>query len=322
MQKVLLTGGSGFIGRYFIRKLGATPVVNLDLTAPDYDSHAEFVQGDVRRKANVEQAIGNADTLIHLAAMHHDFGIAEQAYFDTNVFGAKVLIEAAEAGNVKQIIFFSSVAVYGSKGNPGPTSEQTEPAPTNPYGHSKLEAERLFEKWAAAAPGRKLVIVRSTVVFGAHNLANVLSLIRTIDQGLYFHVGNDHVIKSLAYVENIVDATFFALEKTEHGVCLFNYVDYPQHSSHAIANLQASLLGKKINLKLPLWLTVLLAKPFDLAIVISGKNLRISTKRVKKLCTQTNHGADLIRSMGFIPQYSIEYGIEQMISWYKSLPRG
>lgn len=323
MKKVAVTGGSGFIGRYVIRKLGdflpAGSVTNLDLREPDFSSHAIFIRGDIRNASDVKAALSGADTLIHLAAMHHDFGIADDAYFDTNVEGARLLIEEAEKQGITTIVNYSSVAVYGNKGNPGPTTEETVPAPTNAYGRSKLQAEELFRAWAAKDPARKLIIVRSTVVFGAYNLANVLSLIRAIDQGLYIHVGKGDNIKSLAYVENIVDATFFALEHTPQGICLFNYVDEPQLSSRRIAELQARLLGKKIRLSLPRRLMILLAGPFDLAILLSGKNLKISSKRVKKLGTQTYHSAALIRKMGFVPSHTIEYGMQQMVSWYKGI---
>jgi nucleoside-diphosphate-sugar epimerase len=154
------------------------------------------------------------------------------------------------------------------------------------------------------------------VVFGPHNLANVLNLIKAIDQGLYFHVGASNNIKSLAYVENIVDASLFALTTLDEGVQLFNYVDEPQLSSREIANMQARFLGKKIRLNLPEWLSIAIAKPFDWAIAISGKNLKISSKRVKKLITQTNHGASYIRQLGFKPSHSIEFGMEKMIRWY------
>ena len=318
MEKVLITGGSGFIGRYFINKLEGKSITNLDLRAPDYDSTAKFIKGDIRNKEVVKQALKGADTLIHLAAMHHDFGIKEHEYFDTNVGGAENLIAAADKAGLKTIINFSSVAVYGDKGNPGPTSERTKPSPQNAYGDSKLQAEKKFEEWAAKDPLRKLIIVRSTVVFGPHNLANVLNLIKAIDQGLYFHVGKGDNIKSLAYVENIVDAALFAEAKTPSGVLLFNYVDYPQLSSRAIATMQASLLGKKIRMNLPLWLGVMLAKPFDLAISLSGRNLKVSSKRVKKLATQTFHNADLIREKGFKPEHSVEYGMGAMIRWYQS----
>lgn len=316
MAKILITGGSGFIGRYFVERLKHQEVVILDLKTPDYGSLAHFIQGDIRKKVDVSEALQDVDTLIHLAAMHHDFGIEDQAYFDTNVGGAEILIAEAERVGVKTIINFSSVAVYGNQGNPGPTNEETAPAPTNPYGASKLKAEKLFTTWAEKSPARKLIIVRSTVVFGPHNLANVLNLIKAIDTGLYFHVGASNNIKSLAYVENIVDASLFALTTIDEGVQLFNYVDEPQLSSREIANMQARFLGKKISLNLPEWLSIMIAKPFDWAIILSGRNLKVSSKRVKKLITQTNHGASYIRQLGFKPSHSIEFGMDKMIRWY------
>jgi GlcNAc-P-P-Und epimerase len=316
MEKVLITGGSGFIGRYFVDRLKHAKVVIFDLKAPDYNSHASYFKGDVRNFNEMLEASQGCSMIIHLAAMHHDFGIPDTAYFETNVEGAKNLVAIAEKLDIGKVINFSSVAVYGHKGNPGPTNETTEPAPTNAYGKSKLEAEKILSTWATTDPQNRLVQVRSTVVFGPSNLANVLNLIKAIDQGLYFHIAEGSNIKSLAYVENIADATLFGLEKTQTGELLFNYVDYPQMSSREIADMQAEFLNKKIKLTLPLWLAVSLARPFDLAIKISGRNLKISSARVKKLCTQTFHKADKIRQIGFKPRHEMKDGMQRMIRWY------
>ena len=160
--------------------------------------------------------------------------------------------------------------------------------------------------------------IRSTVVYGPHNLANVLNLIKAIDQGLYFHSGKGTNIKSLTYVENLCDAALFALNREESGELLFNYVDYPQTGSRAIAEMQAEMLGKKIRISLPEWFAVLLALPFDAFIALTGRNLKISSKRIRKLNTQTCHGADLIRSLGFVPKHDMKDGMRRMIDWYRS----
>lgn len=320
MSKILITGGSGFIGRYFIEKFPADEVVIFDIRKPDFNSHAHYIQGDIRNQEQVNAAMRGVDTLIHLAAMHHDFGIADQEYFDTNARGAELLAQAAKENGVKKIINFSSVAVYGNQGNPGPTHEKMTPAPQSPYGHSKLQAENTFAAMAEDT-GCRLVSVRATVVFGAWNLANVLNLIKAIDRGLYMHVGSGSNIKSIAYVENIVEATLFALTKEPSGVCLFNYVDGPAMTAHDIAELQARLLGKSIRGSVPLKLAIFLSLPFDLAIKLSGKNLSISSARVKKFCTQTFHGAEKIKEMGFRPRVSIEDGMAKMIRWYLNTPK-
>lgn len=318
MRNVLITGGSGFIGRYFVERLRNERVRILDLRAPDYNSHAEFVQGDVRKVEDLRRALDGVDLIINLAAMHHDFGIREEEYFETNVGGATNIADLAASLNIFQIINFSSVAVYGNQGNPGPTTESTVPQPTAAYGKSKLEAEQTLNAWAASDSRRKLLNVRTTVVFGPHNLANVLSLIIAIDKGFYIHIGKDNVIKSLSYVENLVDASLFAFEKHGSGSLTINYSDEPHMSSHAIARLQAKLLGKKIPVHVSYRIGYLLALPFDFLIWISGKNFKISTSRIRKFCTQTYHSAPLIRSMGFIPKYTIEYGMARMIEWYRS----
>jgi nucleoside-diphosphate-sugar epimerase len=317
MKKILITGGSGFIGRYFVARFKDAEVCVFDLKAPDYSSHARWIKGDVRDKSALLSATEGCDVIVHLAAMHHDFGISEHEYFNTNVDGALNVVYAAVQNGISIIVNFSSVAVYGQAGNPGPTNETTIPKPENAYGKSKLEAERIFSDWGKADHLRRLVQVRSTVVFGAHNLANVLSLIKVIDRGLYLHTGTGDNIKSLAYVENLVDACLFALNATPNGELLFNYVDYPQKTSRQIAQLQAQLLGKNIRLAIPHPMALLLAKPFDWAIRLSGKNLPISSQRIKKLNTQTCHGADTIRNLGFIQQYTIEQGMEHMITWYR-----
>lgn len=317
VSKILITGGAGFIARYFVEKFPQDEVLLLDIREPDYSSHAKFMLGDIRNADDVEKAMQNVVVLIHLAAMHHDFGIADEEYFDTNSRGAEILAKAAQKHGVKKIINFSSVAVYGNQGNPGPTHEEMTPSPQSPYGKSKLEAEGIFSKMAEET-GARLVIIRSTVVFGAWNLANVLNLIKAIDKGIYMHVGSGSNIKSIAYVENIVDAALFALKLEESGVCLFNYVDDPAMSSREIAELQAKLLGKKIKISVPIKLAVIMAWPFDAFIAVSGKNLSISSSRVKKFCTQTYHGADKIKEMGFKARVSIEDGMAKMIKWYVS----
>lgn len=316
MSKILITGGSGFIGRYFVEKFSNDEVVLFDLREPDYTSHATYVKGDVRKEGEVERAMEGVDLVVHLAAMHHDFGIADSEYFETNLKGAENIAASMKKHKVDRLINFSSVAVYGALGNPGPTEETITPDPSSAYGHSKLQAEKVFEKLAAEIPVR-IVTIRSTVVFGAFNLANVLNLIKAIDRGLYFHVGSGNNIKSIAYVENIVDAALFALNLQQHGISTFNYVDEPKMTSREIANLQASLLGKNIKFSLPLWLALILALPFDLYIALSGKNISISSKRVKKFCTQTYHGAEAIRNAGFKARVSIPDGMARMIRWYQ-----
>lgn len=313
---ILLTGGSGFIGGHFQQHLDSNDLVIFDLDPP-VASPAKFIQGDIRKEEDVRRAIhGNKiDAIISLAAKHHDFGIGHDEYFDTNEEGTAVLCKVAGEHGVKKIVFYSSVAVYGIRGDI--STEAMDPRPDSPYGASKLAGEKVLEKWAAEDPSRKVLIIRPTVVFGPNNMANMKNLIQQIDSGFYFHIGKADNVKSIAYVENLINATMFLMQRMRPGVSLYNYADEPQLTTREIGNHIASFLKKKISFTVPKSIGILMGKPFDLAIKLTGKNLPISSARIEKLATQTHHSAQKLFSEGFRPQFSTIDGLQKMVEWYR-----
>ena len=318
---ILITGGSGFIGGHFHNYLPQREIVNLDLVVPAFRHDGKFVQGDIRIAADIEKAVkgNNITTILSLAAKHHDFGVGHDEYFDTNEEGTEILCKVADDNGIKEIIFYSSVAVYGMREEI--STESLVPKPNAPYGASKLAGEKVLEIWAAKDPTRKVLIIRPTVTFGPNNLANMYSLIRQINSGFYFHIGKASNVKSIAYVENLVQATLFLKQRMKAGVSIYNYADEPQLSAREIGETLAQALGKKISLSMPLWLATTITLPFDLMIKITGKNVPISTSRVKKLATETYHSAKKVFQEGFKPQYSTREGLVKMVTWYKGLDR-
>jgi nucleoside-diphosphate-sugar epimerase len=315
---ILLTGGSGFIGGHFHQAIPNEKLINLDLEKPTFAHTAKFVQGDIRVKEDIRRAVqGNGiNTILSLAAKHHDFGIGHDEYFDTNEDATRLICETATEFGINEIIFYSSVAVYGLR--PEISTEALAPAPDAPYGASKLAGEKVLEKWASEHPGRKVLIMRPTLVFGRNNMANMRNLIVQIDSGLYFHIGKADNVKSIAYVENIVKATLFLMERMKPGVAIYNYADEPQLSTRQIGETIALALGRKIRFTLPKTLGIMMGIPFDLAIKVTGKNLPISSARIKKLATPTHHSAQKLFSEGFKPAFTTIDGLKKMVEWYKS----
>src|SRR5688572_22935071 len=144
---ILLTGGSGFIGSHFHNYLPNNDVINLDLTQPSFSYKSKFIKGDIRVESDVRTAIqgNNIQTIISLAAKHHDFGVGHDEYFDTNEDGTKVICKVASEFNINEIIFYSSVAVYGIRDQV--STEEMEPRPDAPYGASKLAGEKILKQW-------------------------------------------------------------------------------------------------------------------------------------------------------------------------------
>jgi nucleoside-diphosphate-sugar epimerase len=319
-MRVLVTGGSGFIGRYFCERLLAAghEVIILDLVAPSWPHEGICVElGDVRDASAVRKALDGCDLVVHLAAAHHDFGISEATYFGVNEGGARVLTEEMDRTGVRRACFFSSVAVYGDA--PEPRTETTAPAPANPYGASKLAGEAVFRRWTERGDGRRALVIRPAVVFGPRNFANVYALMRQIHSGLYLPVGRGVNVKSMAYVENVVDAALHLLALP--GLPAFdayNYVDLPHLTSRGIGDAIAEALGRRAApVSVPLPLALALAAPFDAVIRLPGRNLLISSARVRKLATmQTKFEAAKVREAGFEPAHTLRDGIRRMADWF------
>ena len=313
----LITGGSGFIGSYFNDALDGT-IINYDIREPIHPNANIYEKGDIRDTERLKEVIikHKPSLIINLAASHHDFGITREGYFDVNENGMQVICDVAANNNITDIVFYSSVAVYGESAIA--SNEESDTTPSNDYGDSKLAAEHVLNKWIEADSLRKGLIIRPVLVHGARNTANMYNLIRQIDSGLYANIGSGKKIKSICYVENIVEATLWAWERFEEGLKTYNYADQPQLTSNDAVEIIRKELGKRKPIRVPMWLGLIGAIPFDLYIKITGRNFPVSSARIKKLDTGTEHNADKIASEGFKARFSNEEGLVNMVKWYKS----
>jgi len=314
---ILLTGNTGFIGKYLTTALIhiGHEVRGLDIR-PRRDMEKGFTQleGNILDRDFVCHAMLGVDSIIHLAAEHKDFGISKEEYFKVNVDGTKVLLDVASEQNIRKFIFYSSVAVYGSR---QPSSDDTIPQPNNNYGASKLKAEEVILEWAQANASRRVVIIRPTVVYGPRNHANIFRLVKQVSDGRFFWVGTSSDIKSVAYVENIVDATVFLSSRMKEGLQIYNYADSPHFTTKEIVHIIAAKAGVKVpKLKIPWSLAIMAASVFDALGKILRIDFPITSARIRKFNTPTCHKAEKIFAMGFRPRFTIEEGFEKMVKWY------
>ena len=165
MDRVLVTGGSGFIGSNVIEELMKSfKVVNLDLK-PSKNSEIEQMIGDIRDKELVEKAVENCDIVIHLAAqvsvpLSIDY---PQKTLEINVQGTQNIIDAAHKFGIKRLIIASSAAVYGEVSDL-PLKEESAGQCLSPYAQSKWENETQI--MLAREKGLEAVALRFFNVYG------------------------------------------------------------------------------------------------------------------------------------------------------------
>jgi nucleoside-diphosphate-sugar epimerase len=122
----------------------------------------------------------------------------------------------------------------------------------------------------------------------------------------------------VAYVENVVDATLYLLDRMKPGVEVYNYSDSPHLSTFQLVTLIAEKAGTKVpRFHIPLSVASALARVFDLVGSITGRDFPITSARLQKFNTPTFHTAPKILRAGFVPRFSIEEGIEENVRWYR-----
>lgn len=158
-QRVLVTGGCGFIGSNFIRyMLSSSPhyIINFDkltyagnlenLKEIEQHQRYRFVKGDIAEKADLERVFADGvDMVVNFAAESHvDRSIIDpDAFVRTNIYGTYSLLEQARKGGIAKFVQVSTDEVYGSLGETGRFREETPMAPNSPYSASKASADML-----------------------------------------------------------------------------------------------------------------------------------------------------------------------------------
>lgn len=313
-MNIIILGGSGFIGTRLAQRLSAhrnTFKIIDKIQSKFYPNH--FKKGDVRHLKTLRPLISSKDNIIiNLAAEHRDDVSPITLYQDVNVNGAINLCKIAREKSIKKIIFTSSVAVYGLSNID--LDESGLINPFNEYGRTKWEAEKIYRRWHAEDPKKRmLLILRPTVVFGEGNRGNVYNLLRQVVSGRFIMIGNGQNRKSLAYVENV--AAFLEFATTfKSGLFVYNYSDRPDFSMNQLILFINKILGKnsKINFMLPYFIGIMIGKFFDLLSFILQRNFSISSIRVKKFCANSVYKSTAFNS-GFKAPVNLGYAIKKTI---------
>ncbi len=285
--------------------------------------------GDILDRDKVFNAMKGCKIIFHLAAKHHEFTVGPQKglkinkkdFYETNVKGTKNLLDIASELNISNFIFFSSVAVYGERNLP--SDETKNPKPDTDYGKSKLTAEKLICDWVRSNCFNKALIIRPVVVYGENNWANVYHLIDSIAKNRFLQVGRGSNKKAMAYIENLYEAVIFAwnnMKNKNRRLEIYNYTDYPILTTKEIIDLIYKALDKtKPPFYIPYFIGLLGGKVFDIVSYFTSNDIPISSEKIKKFCSSTEHFAEKIRKEGFKQKYTIEYGLNKMVSWYKTV---
>ena len=309
MQKILVTGGCGFIGSNFIRfllkEVGHLEIVNLDaltyagnpenLKDVEKDERYSFVKGDIADDASVARVARGVTYIVNFAAESHvDRSIHSPAVFlQTNVRGTLVLLEAALEMGVERFMQISTDEVYGSLGPEGKFSESTPLAPNSPYSASKASADLLVRSFHETY-GLDAVITRCSNNYGPYQFPEKLvplMITNALEDKELPVYGDGLNVRDWIHVEDHCRALWTVLEKGTAG---------------QVYNIGG---GNEIrNINLVKMILEILGKPERLIKFV--KDRPGHDRRYAIDCTK------LKGELGWQPRIGFEEGVEATVRWY------
>ena len=309
---VLVTGASGFVGSALCSSLLAQGYrVRAALRSADSMPSAQdldvFAVGDVGAQTDWSAALTAVDCVIHCAArahvMHENEGAAAATYRAVNVEGTQRLAEQAVALGVRRLVFLSSIKVNGEQTALGaPFLFSDVPAPEDPYGVSKWEAEQAL--WVVSAQtGLEVVVVRPPLVYGPRVKGNLLRLLKLLRLGIPLPFDRFKNQRSLIGLDNLVDVLMLCVHHPAAAGKTFLVADGQDLSTSDLIRQMASAMGKKAYLlPLPIYMLKMAGYIFrrqrDVEKLVGS--LQISSRYVQE-------------TLNWMPKKTVESGIRGMV---------
>ncbi|MCF7800370.1 NAD(P)-dependent oxidoreductase [Candidatus Babeliales bacterium] len=325
--KILITGGSGFIGSHLTEaflKQGRTVICLDKKINKNYFKNykkIEFLSKDITDQSLLKLDFSQVNEIYHLAGVQSYLGLSKEEYDLINVKGTRNLLELSVANKIKRFVFFSSISAVGSTKEPVVLDEDSLCRPYSVYGESKRKAEELIFEYFSK---HKLptIILRTSKVYGPRDKSELIKLYAMIKKRIFCSLqGMQNKKISFCYIENLIEACM-CLDKnnSSSGNVYFISDRRPYTWKEFIHTIAKSEAVPAPNISLP----VQIAKLGAYFLERFNKKLRKSalpptqalSKIVKdyEICSISKAKQDL----NFYPKFNLEEGMYRTIKWYNN----
>ncbi|HEV8441082.1 MAG TPA: NAD(P)-dependent oxidoreductase [Methylomirabilota bacterium] len=271
-MKVLVTGGTGFLGRHLVERLAleGEEVWVLERSGQSVAGlrglGVRFVPGDVRQWSSLRRAVEDKDVIFHCAGKVASSGRWVD-FLEVNVLGTERLIQAAMAAGVRRFVHVSSIGVYGARAEGSVVAEDDgydDNAARGGYTRSKIMADQIAF-WYAQARSAPITVLRPATIYGPGGKNSLVRVGARVGK-LNVVFGNGGNVLPLVYVDNVVDALLLAARRDEAVGRAYNVVDDERITQREFIRRMGQALGAKPpTLYLPLPVVRLLAAGADSA---------------------------------------------------------
>ena len=324
MTTALVTGATGFIGRYLVSDLLSKGWTCRLLVRPTSDvsglpqAGVEIAQGDITLPASLEGVADGVDVVFHLAGAGHVAAISKDAYTQfraANVTGVANVVEACRGRPLRKFVHVSSTAAMGLIRAPK-IDEDSPPQPRTPYQLSKREGEQVvLDAWKNDS--LPAVIVRPCMVYGPGGFGEFARMCRWMARGIFPRVGRGPSLTPMIHVRDVARGAALAAERGQLGQAYLLVGE-----SLPIAEMRQVVLST-LNLDRPypyVPLGVALAGAAVLEVVsrISGKPMPVSRHNIQSVTTGREFDIRKARNeLGFEPALKLSESAAEVLGWLR-----
>ena len=322
-MRVLVTGGTGFIGSHLVDELLSRGATVRCLVRSRRSlrwlggTDVELIEGDCTSGHTLDNAVKGVDLVFHAAGTL--WAAREADYFQHNVVGTKNLLDACKRScpELQRFIQISSQAAAGPSSADKLRSEDDPPQPITSYGASKLAAESAVLACKAQFP---VVIVRPCAVYGPRD-TGFLAYFRLVRRGFLVEFGSGEArTASLCHVHDVVRGLIDAAHSQVASGSVYFLADSEPYSWREVERMLQRFMGVEAKrLKIPALVLMLLGTLGQVYGRITGKSVMLNRARVAELMAQ-HWGCDASRArreLDFTPEINLNDGLLDVIRWYK-----
>lgn len=328
MEKILITGASGFIGSFVVEEAlnrgmdvwaAVRPTSNHRYLI---DQRIHFINLDLESIDQMKEAMGELqfDYIVHAAGITKSTDRID--FYRVNYEGTKNFVKAIEATQtqLKRFVFVSSLSVFGAVREKTPHKDIRTfdtPRPNTAYGKSKL----MTEQWLTGHCSLPVVILRPTGVYGPRE-KDYMMMADSIANHVDFAVGYSAHDLTFIYVKDLVRAIFLSMKSENSVGKAFFLSDGNVYSSRTFSDLIKKELGVKFLLRItaPLFVLRIVTIIGDFIGKKTGKVTALNNDKYHILA-QRNWRCDITMAkelLGYEPQYDLEKGVKETMEWWKT----
>ena len=290
MNKILLLGGTGFIGKVLLNKLEQYHSTKIMIHSTNLQTTAQKFKGDILNKKSFFDEIRNDETLINLLGQ---LTANDSDCIKSNILGGLNLLNSCIDKKIRQIILISSINVYGE--NLKRSSKETDPSnPASNYGKIKMITEEMYKNFSETY-GINVTVLRLAGIYGPNGNSGFLTqIIKSIKNKNIIPIcyNNGEQQRDMLYIDDAIDCILNTLNSEPRGFNIFNISSGNRYSMNELISMIERISKEKISVKYS-------------SEIPDEKCIWADNSKAKKL-------------LKFNPKIKIETGLKHMISQFSN----